>query len=305
LAVDFFFMLSGFVVAYAYEAKMNNGMTMGEFYLRRVIRLYPLIIAGAFGGMLWFASCDLNFRSDPLAFNAVLFAALGLPLRGAQFSFSLFPINPPQWSLFYELLAYICFGALITRATTLRLIVFAAVMCVLTVATHLIYPRGVPFALKAFGPLALFSIGVLLWRGHERGVLPNYNIPFIILAFILFAPCATPLSSGFGIGLFYRIILCPSLIICGVARCRGPAGQIEQFLGEISYPLYILHWPVLLATQYMFMKSIGSAGTVVIGCSTAVAIAWVALIIFDRPVRKWLSEKLLPRCRIPDDCSVF
>jgi peptidoglycan/LPS O-acetylase OafA/YrhL len=296
LAVDFFFMLSGFVVTYAYEARMKGGMAIGEFYLRRVIRLYPLIIAGALLGTLYFAISEPAFRGDPKAFAApVLLAALGLPLPGTKFGFCFFPINPPEWSLFFELLGYIGFGALISRVTELHLIAVTVITSVISTVITFIYSDVVPFELLAFGTSASFSIGILLCRWHRRGVLPKYNIPFFVLAIMLFIACGTPLQLGLWLSVFYKFILFPGLIVCGLTKCRGVAGRTEQLLGDISYPLYILHWPILLAAKNIFLKPIGPPGTVIIGCVAAVVIAWVGLIIFDRPARKWLSERLLAR----------
>ena len=53
LAVDFFFMLSGFVIGYAYDDRWNR-MTVGTFFKRRIIRLHPMVIMGSIVGAAFF-----------------------------------------------------------------------------------------------------------------------------------------------------------------------------------------------------------------------------------------------------------
>jgi peptidoglycan/LPS O-acetylase OafA/YrhL len=53
LAVDFFFMLSGFVIGYAYDDRWDK-MTLGTFFKRRIIRLHPMVIMGSIVGAALF-----------------------------------------------------------------------------------------------------------------------------------------------------------------------------------------------------------------------------------------------------------
>jgi peptidoglycan/LPS O-acetylase OafA/YrhL len=299
LAVQFFFMLSGFVVACAYEARMAAGMSVMEFYLRRAIRLYPLIVAGAVLGTFWFAISDPHFSSDPLAFLAPILAAFALPSPHTGFSFGLFPINPPEWSLFFELLAYGAFGALILRCKSRHLMTTAvAALALYSIVTIFYFRReDFPFWANSFGASASFCIGILLWRWHERGMLPRYRLPFYVLAMLLLAACGLPFEFGWGPDIVAVAVLFPILIICGAASGKGPTGRMERFLGELSYPLYILHFPILLAAKRVFLSAIGPTGTIAIACAIAVASSWVALVLFDRPVRGWLGERLLPKPR--------
>jgi len=297
LAVQFFFMLSGFVIAYAYEARMKAGMPVKEFLLRRTIRLYPLIAVGAVLGSFRFATGNHHLASDPLMFIPSICAALALPSPPTWYSFGLFPINPPEWSLFYELLASVGFGVLIIRCESWHLITVAAVaFASYTVKTIDWFGLAgtPPFWSESFGAVASFCIGVLLWRYYQRGRLPRWTLPFSVLALVLLAACALPFTVGWEMDIVCVLLLFPTIIVCGATDTRGTAGRIEHFLGDLSYPLYILHWPVLLFAKRVLLTRIGPAGTIAIACALAVATAWIALVFLDRPVRQRLSEWLLP-----------
>ena len=84
---------------------------------------------------------------------------------------------------------------------------------------------------------------------------------------------------------------------CGVAENKATE-RINKFLGKISYPLYIIHYPVmylfymwLINNQYYGLKDTILAPVLVIVVS--VAMAYAALKLYDEPVRRWLSKKLI------------
>ena len=109
LAVDFFFMLSGFVVGYAYDDRWGTMTTM-DFIKRRIIRLHPMVVMGAIIGavLFYFQGCSVWDVSKvtvsalllATVLNALLIPALpGHEVRGLG---EMFPLNGPSWSLFFE-----------------------------------------------------------------------------------------------------------------------------------------------------------------------------------------------------------
>ena len=125
LAVDFFFMLSGFVVGYAYDDRWKT-MTTKEFIKRRIIRLHPMVVMGAIIGAIMFYSqgCSVwdvtkvTFSSLAIAtlLNALLIPALpGHEVRGLG---EMFPLNGPSWSLFFEYIGNILYALIIRRFST-------------------------------------------------------------------------------------------------------------------------------------------------------------------------------------------
>ena len=132
LAVDFFFILSGFVIAHAYQRKLTTDLSVFAFYRTRVIRLYPLLMVGAFiGGMsLLVIHADEPAWSVGNIVATTMLAALALP------SFLLptdaaFPANGPAWSLFFELIANFAYAPLARLLTRNRLVVLTALAAVL------------------------------------------------------------------------------------------------------------------------------------------------------------------------------
>ena len=109
LAVDFFFILSGFVIGYAYDDRWKK-MTVTEFLKRRLIRLHPMVVIGAVIGavMFYFQGCsvwDVTKVTVPMLLAATLMNACLIPaspgteIRGLG---EMYPLNGPSWSLFFE-----------------------------------------------------------------------------------------------------------------------------------------------------------------------------------------------------------
>lgn len=142
LAVDFFFILSGFVIGYAYDDRWNRGMTQWNFFKRRLIRLQPMVVIGSLIGAFWF------FFSDAPAFDLVmqtpwwkvliimLLGCMMLPtppqmdIRGWQ---EINSLNGAQWSLLWEYIGNILYALVIRRLLKVCLAVFVAVSAYFTI----------------------------------------------------------------------------------------------------------------------------------------------------------------------------
>ena len=302
MAVQFFFMLSGFVVMCAYERRMKTGMTFAQFCLRRAIRLYPLIIVSTLMGWLYFDTFDAQFAASPDAIPAVMLSALALPIHETNFSFSKFPINPPVWSLFFELLAYGACGLFVRLASTRNLCIVAGAGLVLYAITDMQYGHdALPFRYHGYGIWASFTIGMLLWRAYQNNLLPRVSAPFPALAATMLLICAIPSSAPAAVNTVLVALAFPVMIAMGSSveapRLRG----MLAFLGELSYPLYILHWPLLLGTQHFLIDRVAPAIVVAVACALSVACAWVIYIVFDRPFREYLNARF---CMRPSIASI-
>lgn len=287
LAVDFFFMLSGFVIAYAYERKILAGMTVRAFLVRRAIRLYPLIALGAVLGICATA-IDVHFRFPATAIPPVIGALLALPVPGHHFGSGLFPINPPEWSLFYELLAYIAFVLFLVRSRTAFVGLIAVVALVARLWSDIRY--GIiwpPFWTDTFSVTYAFSFGVILWRIRDKA--KSIRLPFLALVLLVMAPCFTPLSLGWPSDAVGMMICFPLAILSGATISQGVSAKAESLLGDLSYPLYVLHWPVIQIVRRALPADTGLPASVVLACAAAIAVSFAALARFDKPVRMRLS----------------
>ena len=254
LAVDFFFTLSGFVLAYAYGERLRSGMPFAQFMMLRLIRLYPLYILGF---CLWLPLGVVGLilgNVTPSVFvvtTATSIAFLPTVLPGV-----LYPANLPAWSLFFELIANMWLGLFGARHSDLALcflLVFAAIATI--TATTLSGGRSLWWLYLAVilrGPQSVslaysFTAGVLvyrLWRRHK----PPLRFPAIVLRGILFATLAAKLPHAYE-GIFAAtatLLGFPAIVWVG-ASCRpGPLmAGICTWLGAVSYAIYAIHVPLL------------------------------------------------------------
>jgi peptidoglycan/LPS O-acetylase OafA/YrhL len=302
LAVDFFFMLSGFVIAHAYEARLRTGLSLREFVVVRAIRLYPLAALGALLGTLVLlikhhvAPERVGSVAQILASGA--FNALLLPtFLGADASRGgdLFPGNGPLWSLFFEGLANLGWAACLAAAGMAGLTA-TTLVCGAVFAIALFLGGGANIGWDlATGLLGLprvgygFLLGALLyrWRGLQHGG-PRMSVPGLPLALI--GVLAAPASVWWdALSLF---LLLPLILVLAV---NGSASGFTRWLGELSYPLYVLHFPLLALAagmQRSILQNWSAFLLCTVACGVALLVSSVALYCYDRPVRSWLMRRL-------------
>lgn len=289
LAVFLFFMLSGFVMSDSYEQRLNRGMSLANYMLKRAIRLFPLLAAGAVSGALAYLPTSRGVRLDDL--SAVVFGAFAIPFPGrTSVGWGSFPLNPPEWSLFFELCAYVLHGLILAALSTRMLIVVLTVLTPVLAVITVAYAPAWPFWCGYVQVLYGFVAGMLIWRMRTRLAVPP--IPAWALGTIIVLCCSIPVSFGAGIDLAAQIVLFPALILFGAGLGRGPGSPLGQLAGDLSYPLYILHWPVLVVVKAYLVWRVGPAVSAVIAVVLSVIVAYGALRLFDEPVRRKLAYAL-------------
>ena len=306
LAVVFFFMLSGFVVTSAYEARIRRGYPIRDFLWRRAIRLFPMIAAGAVLSSiacLWF---EPAYRHGWRGVAASIGALLCLPSPHAGFNgWTRFPINPPEWSLFYEIVAYVAFALVLVRLSGPVLLgVVGIALALFTVADLRHFPADMPFPLLSFGAIAAFGTGMLLFRLHHAQSLPDIPAPFAVLALVIVVMCVMPEQWGPWPNAVAFVVLCPLVMVSGVARGRGEATVVERTLGDLSFPLYIVHWPFLVVAHRIVQPRFGASAAIVCGMAAAIGAAWLLFRAWDDPVRRTLLALLAREKRRPDALPV-
>ncbi|MEM9963851.1 MAG: acyltransferase [Asticcacaulis sp.] len=324
LAVDFFFLLSGFVVAYAYDDRWYAGMTTWAFYKRRLVRLQPMIIIGSVLGAALFAFQDYSIfpKVDSattwqiIAVMVIGFTLIPLPpsadIRGWN---ETYPLNGPAWSLFYEYVANILYAVglrkLSNRALALLVLVAGAALVHLAVTGH----RGDLIGGWSLDPVGIqtgltrvmfpFFAGVLLMRLGKRIKVPN---GFAVCSLLLIVAFSLPRFGGedqkWLNGLYDAacvILLFPLIVAMGAGEkvVSGISVKIARFFGDLSYPIYITHFPLIyIYTGWVTDNNIPARQGAIVGIgvfAATVAIAWLSLKLYDEPVRKWLTVKLLRR----------
>lgn len=304
LAVDFFFILSGFVIAYAYEDRLRHGMPWGRFTTARVIRLYPLIFAGAVVGLLGFIK--VYDRGTMAAIFGTGLLLIPTPFATASEDFTAMPVNPPSWSLFYEFLINGVYMLLAKRLSNRLLAVIVGVSALALVGFIVVFggatfgSRWPNFAVGFVRVCFSFFAGVALFRLWQAKRLPRVAVPWPILFLGLVLLFQVPTVKGFDIAFDALAILVafPLVVAWGAQMEVGRAGlALSHIGGELSYPLYILQGGIAPKIRDLPPK-LGLYGpgalALILGLVAVYAgVCWIALKVYDEPVRQFLTRRFL------------
>ncbi len=305
LAVDFFFALSGFVIAKAYSGRILSGdLPLLGFAKTRIIRLYPLFFLGCmFGIVKIFFQIGLADEKAPtwLQFLGTLLSNLVMiPSPSAVF---LFPLDNPAWSLFFELVANFLYVWALLHARWLWLLMLpSAIILFIGGYRHGDMGLGADWPTFIFGLSRAgysFALGTLFF--HVLGVprrRPSYWSIAVIL--LLAAAFAVPMP-GADRRLFepLMILFCLPIILWLGAHLEVPARlkTMAGALGDVSYPLYAIHFPLTVMFGHLQWRLIHTPliPTYAAFVAAIVICAWLAGRYYDRPVRAWLGGMLGPR----------
>jgi peptidoglycan/LPS O-acetylase OafA/YrhL len=309
LAVDFFFILSGFVIATAYDSRLRDDMTAGEFGIRRLIRLWPLFALGLALGAAYQIPRALTGLGDLRGEAAVIAAGLGFLMAPSPANLSphgwLYPTNIPAWSLFFELVANVVYGLVAPKITTLRLAVFVAVSAILlgALAAHFGTLNLGAEAATFWGGMARvtfgFSMGMLIYRLHRvKAWSGGWGI---VLAALLAGVLVMRPASWIGDVLAATIIF-PAIVVAGVwiVPANGWGAGISKVLGRASYPVYALHVPLIAWLGFALNRAgipLGSALSYLIALVVVSGVALAADRYWDIPIRSALGTRRLERIR--------
>ena len=342
LAVDFFFVLSGFVIGYAYDDRWDRMTTWG-FFKRRLVRLHPMVIAGSLTGAALFFFSGAAFPATlqvPLwKFLLCLFMGLlmipcgnNLDIRGwGEFN----SFNGPQWSLTFEYIGNILYAFIFRHLPKAALAVLCALCAFFTLDLTLgwdvfsLFPNGPQYTVIGGWSLTAqqiyigftrllypFLCGLLISRIlpshrsesnpsgspiHLKGGFWWCSLALVILFSI---PCIGG-SRGVADGIYQAVCILfifPLIVLAGSGSVTTDSRSAAfcRWLGNISYPLYITHYPLMYLQMNwaqahsdapLWMHIAANAGIVFL----SVILAWGMLKTYDEPVREWLREHLLKR----------
>ena len=328
LAVDFFFILSGFVIGYAYDDRWGKTLTLGNFFKRRLIRLHPMIVMGAVLGVVFYVlqGCeqwDGTRVATSMIMLALLCALFFIPatpgscydIRGNG---EMFPLNGPSWSLFFEYIGNLLYALFIHRLSTKALTVLV-VLTGLGLAWFMLFDVvgygmiGVGWTLDGqnflgglLRMLFPFSMGMLLARKFQplKNVRGAFWVCSAILLMLFFVPYIEGKAGGIILnGVFEAVcifLIFPALVWLGASgrTTDRRSTLVCKFSGDISFPLYAVHYPVmylfyswLIENKYYTFGEIWPMAIVVYAGS--VLLAYAALKWYDEPVRKRLTKRFL------------
>ncbi len=301
LAVDLFFVLSGFVIALNYEGRLAQGLSAAAFMRLRVMRLYPLYLVGWAIGFAKLAArtaagADGAMPAAVLV-KVALLNALVLPAFGGE---ELFPVNGPGWSLFFEFAINLVFALMLFRLSSAVLVAIAAGS--LAILGWLVAPpdlfnmgwNDATFAGGVARTVFSFCAGILIWRNCATA--PQRSVTWLCLLPVAGAVLAIALQIH-GSAAFWRewsvaLIAFPAIVWLGI-RWEAPPQLRPTFdwLGALSYPVYIIHIPLIFAGRIVLNTLHLPPPLATAAYLAIVAIAAVPLVLLDRRVARFLRAK--------------
>ena len=328
LAVDFFFILSGFVIGYAYDDRWGKSLTMKDFFKRRLIRLHPMVIMGAVLGAITFCiQGSVQWDGTHVAISMIMLSLLctiffipampgvGYEVRGNG---EMFPLNGPCWSLFFEYIGNILYALFIRRLSNKALTVFVVLLGVALAAFAVFNVStygnigvgwtldGVNFLGGSLRMLFPFSLGMLMSRNFKamkvKGAFWICAIALIALFSVPYLEGLEPLCMNVVYEAFCVIVAFPIILWIGASGTTTDkqSTKICKFLGDISYPVYVIHYPLM----YLFYAWLIENQLYTLGETWHVALcvfilsiilAYLCLKLYDEPIRKYLAKRLLSK----------
>ena len=310
------------MIGYAYDDRWKT-MSVKEFLKRRFIRLHPMVVLGAVIGAVMFYTQGCSVWDVTQVSVGMLLVSLllnmcmipstpGFEIRGVG---EMYPLNGPSWSLFFEYIGNILYAFILRKLPTIAL-------------SALVAAAGCGLALFAVcGPLGDICVGFALTEENILGgsLRLLFAFPAGLLLSRIFRP--VPVRGAFWIGAaaIVAVSAVPRIggsehlwmngiydTLCTVAVFPllvwiGASGRttdrtttrICKFLGDISYPLYMVHYPFIYLyyawvknENLTFEQSLPGAAALVAG---SVLLAYLSLKLYDEPVRRFLTGKLLRR----------
>lgn len=342
LGVDFFFVLSGFVIGYAYDDRWDRMTTWG-YFKRRLTRLHPMVIAGTVVGAALFFFSGSYFPqtlSTPGWKFALCFVmgllmipcGMGLDIRGWG---ELNSFNGPNWSLTFEYIGNILYAFVLRHLPKIAL----AILCIgcafftldLTMGWDVfgLFPDGPQYTVIGGWSLTAqqmyigftrllypFLCGLLISRilpAHMTDANPSGSPIHLkggfwwcsLAIFVIFSvPCIGG-ETGVPDGLYQAVsilILFPIIVLAGAGSVitGKKSTAVCKWLGDISYPIYITHYPIMYMQMSwvedhqnapLWMHIMVNLGVVVM----SILLAYGLLKAYDEPVREWLKNHWLKR----------
>lgn len=300
LAVDLFFVLSGAVIARAYDERLRAGMSAGRFLAIRLARLYPMYAVGAALGIARIVAL-MHDVGEPMTMRVAAAAALNAVMLPAPLGNpALYPFNIPAWSLFFELVANLLYAQRLFRLSTRVLAVIAAVGAVLMTVGAIGFSTldlGVQWGSSSYGlarVLFAFPAGMVIARMTPpvRASATGSLVALALLAMALAVPKSLMPAPLFDLA--FALAFAP-LLIWTCAGFAAPKSIQRPFrlVGDLSYPLYAIHFPLAaLIIEGSVRMDAPREPVMVAAFAVPILVAAVLAHWYDRPVRRWLAARV-------------
>ncbi|MGI4794772.1 MAG: acyltransferase family protein [Janthinobacterium lividum] len=307
LAVDFFFVLSGFVMAAAYGQRLSEGsMGVKRFYAVRAIRLMPLVLLGTIAsfvvelGRPGIVDQGLHLKET---IAALVLGSVLLPTPFVStLQDTLFPLDGPVWSLFFEAIANLAMPVWARARARRKLVVATIVICGAVLGWATVREGTVHVGFQssdaAFGLARVgfsFTVGVALFSVRRHAPNVPFVVPPLVLAALLTVPSLGAWDVAFQATCVFVLLPALSFLTVG-SRCGARGRRLSALSGDLSYPLYALHSPIVRLVTVVAARHEMSWGlrlAIALGATAVcVAVAAAAFTLYDVPVRRRLMDWL-------------
>lgn len=311
LSVDLFFFLSGFVFYYVYKGRIaKKSISLYEYSVNRFSRLYPLhfitlCVVAIFQCIRFLLMNDFFVYQHNDVYHFLLNVFF---VQKGWFDYG-YSFNAPSWSISSEIVAYFLFFAIIfyfSKGNKYRFYFVGLVFLGLYISKSKLNNLSIPL-LNMDRLYISFFMGCLMYEFHKLiNISKHRNIILIILSVVL----ATVVSVGsiFGNKAFgdaylavYAILIFPLVVILSLnIKIINKLLVIRplSYLGEISYSIYLWHFPVQLLIKTfndtLFLNIDFSSKKVFLGYALiTLLISILSFHFLERPTQKYLRSKLL------------
>jgi peptidoglycan/LPS O-acetylase OafA/YrhL len=316
LAVDLFFCLSGFVVAFSYLDRLQKSMSVKEFLIKRVIRLYPMFLIGMSLGalaILWKCFSEQTSLTINQTITAISLNSMYLPyisdfyiqLGKDKIPSAIFPTNDPSWSLFFEFSVNVAFGIFALRANNIRMLAFTIAgmlgLIIYVVLTTDSTPGwgagnvvgGIPRTIFGFFSGVVLFMNFDRYRRYLPVVNPNYVAALMVVVFLKGWTSYIWLGS--------TILFVPLLVAVG--SISNPTNlftsRVFKYLGWISYPVYCVHFPIYSIFTLLTDNADYGILAPLICIPVAIVVAHFSAKYIEEPVRNILSNRFFnPKSKV-------
>jgi len=225
----------------------------------------------------------------------------------------MYPLDGPGWSLFFEYIANILYGTIVRKFSKAALSIFVFLSACLLIQLAVFGERGDVIGGWSLEPAQLhigfarvmypFFAGLLLCR---TGKIIQVKNAFLWCSLLIITALSIPRFGGtehlWMNGIYESVVIVfifPLIVYLGAGgKIKGkyPAA-ICKFFADISYPVYITHYPLIyICTSWIAGKKLTFSQAVPVALLvfiSSVIIAYACLKLYDEPVRRWLSHKIL------------
>ncbi|GJE60972.1 acyltransferase family protein [Methylobacterium trifolii] len=303
MAVDTFFVISGFIMIYTSSSLFGSRAGAAEFARRRLIRIVPLY---------WLATAvEVALRarhSGAPSLSKLVHSLLFLP-QVTEPGQALRPIVGVGWTLNYEALFYVMFGLAVFLPRRIGIGGLFVALVALVAAGWFVRPPtdvAVPTTVAAFLTdriILMFGVGVvigLIYGPNGPPIANRLRHPFAVVLALTLASITIVLTSSDGPhpSLIWeiplRVAVTAVVVVClfGTPSTRAGSTQTLSLLGDASYSIYLFHFILIVAVEKIWLTAIGAHGaaTCVLVLVVAAHVGGIAIYLaIERPVTRYLQ----------------